>query len=66
MTRENRQPYTSDVEDQDEGGYDDQWPGRLPSSSRRYKLPTTQDNTSYTLHPDRQVSRHAVHLIADR
>src|SRR5260370_22507151 len=56
MTRANRQDYTADVTDQDEGGYDGQWPGRLPSSSRRYRLPSTQRDTSYTLHP-KQVQR---------
>jgi hypothetical protein len=43
-------------EDQDAGGYDDQWPGRLPSSSRRYALPSTQGNTNYRLYPN-QVQR---------
>jgi hypothetical protein len=47
---------TADVGDQDEGGYDDQWPGRLPSSSRSYAPLTTQGNTGYTLHPT-QVQR---------
>ena len=57
MTRTNRQRYTSDVEDQDEGGYTDQWPSRLPSSSRRYALTSQkQDHTGYTVHPT-QVQR---------
>jgi hypothetical protein len=56
MTRENRQRYTSDVEDQDEREYEDQWPGRLPSSSRRYAPLSTQGHTRYTLHPT-QVQR---------
>ncbi len=52
MNHTNRQRYTSDVEDQDEGGYDDQWPGRLPSSSRLYMQPTTtQGNTRLVTHP---------------
>lgn len=52
MNRDNRHPYTSDVEDQDGGGYDDQWPGRLPSSSHRYAQPTTtQGHTRVVPHP---------------
>ncbi len=54
MTRENHHHYTSDVEDQDESGYDDLWPSRLPSSSRRYAPPTmTQGHTRVVTHPDR-------------
>jgi hypothetical protein len=61
MTRDNRQHYRADDVGETEVEYDDQWPGRLPSSSRRYVLPTTrQRNTSYTLHPDRQVPRQAI------
>jgi hypothetical protein len=58
MNRANRQHYSADVQDQEgnEGGYDDQWPGYLPSSSRRYTLPSTQGDTGYTLHPT-QVQR---------
>jgi hypothetical protein len=52
MNRDNRQRYTSDVQDEDEGGYDDQWPGRLPSSSRRYAPTPTQGNTRVVPHPD--------------
>src|SRR6266852_1854386 len=54
MNHANRQRDSADVADEHEGQvYDDQWPGRLPSSSRRYKLPSTQGNTGYMLHPDR-------------
>src|SRR5579872_454426 len=57
MTYANRHHYTSDVEDQDEGGYDDQWPGRLPSSSYRYdRLTTTPGQSRYRVHPG-QVQR---------
>ena len=56
MNRTNRHPYTSDVQDQDEGGYDDQWPGRLPSSSRRYAPLSTQGHTRVVPHLD-QVQR---------
>jgi hypothetical protein len=57
MTHANRHRSSADVKDQDEGGYDDQWPGRLPSSSRRYALPSQQQgHTGYTLHPT-QVQR---------
>jgi hypothetical protein len=59
MNRANRQRDTADVADENEGGYDEQWPGRLPSSSRRYKLPSTQSNANYTLHPD-QVQRRPI------
>src|SRR5260370_328390 len=59
MSRANRQRDTVDVADENEGGYDEQWPGRLPSSSRRYKLPSTQSNANYTLHPD-QVQRRPI------
>ncbi len=52
MSRVNRQDYSADVADEHEGqGYDEQWPGRPPSSSRRYRLPSTQGDTSYSLHP---------------
>jgi hypothetical protein len=51
MTHTNRHRYTSDVEDQDEGGYDDQWPGRLPSSSRSYAPLSTQGHTRVVAHP---------------
>src|SRR6266849_4843462 len=41
----------------DEGNYDDAWPGRLPSSSRRYQYPSsTQDHTRVDFHPGRQVN----------
>ncbi len=40
----------------DEGNYDDAWPGRLPSSSRRYQYPSSpQGHTRVDFHPDRQV-----------
>ena len=48
MKHTNRQHYRSDVEDEAEMDYDDQWPGRLPSSSRRYDV-TTQGR--YQWHP---------------
>ncbi len=57
MTRDNRHPYTSDVEDQDGGGYDDQWPGRLPSSSYRYRQPTTTQGKSLLVPHPTQVQR---------
>jgi hypothetical protein len=54
MSYNTRQRYTSDVQDQDEGGYDDQWPTRLPSSSYRYDRPTTtHGHTRVVTHPDR-------------
>src|SRR5206468_4224337 len=60
MTHETRHRFTSDVQDQDEDGYDDHWPPRLPSSSRRYVQPTTTTTqygtTRYALHPG-QVQR---------
>lgn len=57
MTRDNRHRSHADVEDQDEGGYDNQWPGRLPSSSYRYALTTQQQgNTRVVTHPG-QVQR---------
>jgi hypothetical protein len=57
MNYTNRQRDSADVADETEGqGYDDQWPGRLPSSSRRYRLPSTQGNTGLVPHPG-QVQR---------
>lgn len=60
MTHETRHRSTSDVQDWDEDGYDDQWPPRTPSSSRRYVQSTTTSQqhgtTRYTLHPN-QVQR---------
>ncbi len=53
MTRDNRQRSRADVEDRDEGGYDDPWPDRLPSSSRRYEMPSAQGNTRVVTHPGR-------------
>jgi hypothetical protein len=57
MTRENRYPYTSDMEDQDEGGYEDLWPSRLPSSSRRYAPLSTQGGTRVVPHPGQMQRR---------
>src|SRR5712692_24328 len=40
------------LEETDEGEIDDAWPGRLPTSSRRYNPQAwTQGNTSFVLHP---------------
>lgn len=41
MNRENRQRSRADVEDQDEGGYDDQWPDRLCDLTVSLSLPVT-------------------------
>ena len=49
--RTNRQSYHSDDETEAEMDYDDQWPGRLPSTSRRYDLTTTQGSPRYRVHP---------------
>ncbi len=40
------------IEADDEGEYDDVWPPRLPNSSIRYNMPSTQGNTRYQFHPD--------------
>jgi hypothetical protein len=53
MNRENRQRYRADDEAETEMDYDERWPPRLPSSSRRYDLTTTQSRTRLVAHPDR-------------
>lgn len=45
----NRKPRHT-TQDEDDGGYDDQWPGRLPSSSRRYYMPDVQGNVTIKEH----------------
>ena len=53
MNRENRQRYRADDGAETEMDYDERWPPRLPSSSRRYALTTTQGHTRLVAHPDR-------------
>lgn len=53
MTYDNRSGSRADNAGVTEGEYGEPWPTRLPSSSRRYSLPTTQGKTSLTVHPDR-------------
>jgi hypothetical protein len=54
MSDEQRRRSRADDAGATEGEYDEPWPTRLPSSSRRYSLPTTtQGNTTITMHPDR-------------
>jgi hypothetical protein len=50
MSDEQRRRYRADDASVTEGEYDDQWPGRLPSTSRRYDLKTTQSNTLLVPH----------------
>ena len=63
MNRENRSHPAGEDGMQDEIEYDDPWPGRLPSSSRRYdRLPSVpaQDRTIITMHPNKPVPRSAI------
>ncbi len=50
MNDEQRRRYRADDASVTETEYDDQWPGRLPSTSRRYDLKTTQSNTLFVPH----------------
>ena len=65
-----RQRYTvdrrDDEEEEHETEYDEPWPTRLPSSSRRYDIHTSsQGNTRYALHPT-QVQRIPARSSAQR
>lgn len=62
MNRANRSYATPDDGSEDEVEYDDPWPTRLPSSSRRYdRVPTASSSRPVvTMHPNRQVPRAAI------
>ena len=62
MTREYHPRPDDEDAMQDEVEYDDQWPGRLPSSSRRYDraVAPAQDHPIITMHPHKAVPRSAI------